>query len=157
MDEPPLLDRPASDPPTDRSCFLMLTISNTALAESPTDSLRRYSTRYEPTRRDACLSWWEAGAEPEATAIDSESPDEPEAEQQFALLLDISQTGASIALDRVPRPENGVRLRLEGESLGEWTEAEVVGVTTTARGPHLVRLAFRAPCPFETLRAAIFG
>ena len=81
----------------------------------------------------------------------------PESHQTFALLLDISQTGAAVALDMIPDVDQGVWLRLEGESLTDWTEADVVGITTTIRGPHLVRLAFRGPCPFETLRAAVCG
>jgi hypothetical protein len=118
---------------------------------------RRYATRYEPARRDACLAWWETASK-DADRLD-ECPDSPplESHHHFALLLDISHTGASVALDQVPREEAGVWLRLEGEETTGWTEADVVGVTTTARGPHLVRLAFRAPCDFETLRAAVCG
>ena len=118
---------------------------------------RRYATRYEPTRRDACLAWWETSADREADAIDVDDGAENQPQHHFALLLDISQTGASLALDRVPDSENGVWLRLEGDCFTDWTEAKIVGVTTTTRGPHLVRLAFRAPCPFETLRAAVCG
>ena len=123
---------------------------------------RRYATRYEPTRRDACLAWREAaGARgPDERGPDPGDPEVLEADgprHHFALLLDISHTGAALALDLVPQPEACVWLRMEGDCLTAWTEAEVVGVTTTRRGPHLVRLAFRAPCPFETLKAAICG
>ena len=117
----------------------------------------RYATRYEPSRRDACLSWWERPPEldPDSTLDEASCALAPQ--HHFALLIDISHTGAALALDRVPRSEAVVWLRLEGDGLTDWTEAEVVGVTTTTGGPHLVRLAFRAPCPFETLRSAVCG
>ena len=125
--------------------------------ELPSGPFQRYATRYEPTRRDACLSWWEASAEAEGDSDQGDETGEFEPRHHFALLLDISHTGASIALDQVPEVESDVWLRLEGESITDWSQADVVGVTTTTRGPHLVRLAFRAPCPFETLRAAVCG
>lgn len=137
----------------------MLTITDEQLARTSPFTVRRYSTRYEPTHREACLCWSDSSEETCATEPGSASQREPEVdgETQFALLLDISLTGASIALDRVPRMEGGVWFRLDGECLTEWAEAEVVGITTSKRGPHLVRLAFRAPCPFETLRSAVCG
>ncbi len=125
--------------------------------QGPVDSTPRIATRYEPTRRDACLSWWETYSESSAEPIIDENPDEAEPRHHFALLLDISHTGASVALDEVPEEDSDVWLRLEGESVTDWSQANVVGVTTTSRGPHLVRLAFRSPCPFETLRAAVCG
>jgi hypothetical protein len=115
------------------------------------------ATRYEPSRNEARLSWRDSGFVNESARADPEPSTELAAPQLFALLLDISQTGAAIALDRVFRSGEGVWLRLEGQDSTNWTAAEVVGVTTTTRGPHLVRLAFRSPCPFETLRAAILG
>ena len=135
----------------------METMANEGLANSSRDSILSRATRYEPNRNDACLTWREPTLGLESETIRTETSTDPEARRLFALLLDISQTGASIALDRVPRPKDGVWLRLEGEGLTDWTEAEVVGVTTTTCGPHLVRLAFRTHCPFETLIAAICG
>jgi hypothetical protein len=111
------------------------------------------ATRYEPFQNEACLTWRDERPELDQ-AIDGNATVAPAARRLFALLLDISQTGAAIALDRVPRPGDGVWLGLEGDS---WTPAEVVGVTTTTQGPHLVRLAFKDPCPMETLLAAICG
>ncbi len=124
----------------------------------PGPHLRR-ATRYEPTRREACLSWWDLPADLPADLDGADDADGPDAEphHHFALLLDISQTGASVALDEIPDADSEVWLRLEGESVTEWSSANVVGVTSTARGPHLVRLAFQSPCPFETLRAAVCG
>ncbi len=135
----------------------MSVVTGAAPVETCPSSSRRYATRYEPTRRDACLAWCESPPEPEPEAIEDDILAENEPRHHFALLLDISHTGASLALDRVPEAEKGVWLRLEGDSLTEWTEADVVGVVTTRRGPHLVRLAFRAPCPFETLKVAVCG
>ncbi len=133
----------------------MLTITDQQLAQSSPHTVRRYSTRYEPTHRDARLFWHES------SEGEIECPPGPgdsiEPESQFALLLDISLTGASIVLDRVPGLDWGVWFRLEGECETDWAEAEIVGVTTSTQGPHLVRLAFRAPCPFETLRSAVCG
>jgi PilZ domain len=114
---------------------------------------RPRATRYEPFQSEACLTWRDERPELDQ-AVDGKATVVPAIGRLFALLLDISQTGAAIALDRVPRPGDGVWLGLEGDS---WTPAEVVGVTTTTQGPHLVRLAFKDPCPMETLLAAICG
>jgi len=129
--------------------------------EAPNDWSRNpfpaRATRYEPCQSDACLSSGETKLDLERDPSLLEVLAGPKTSRQFALLLDISQTGALIALDRVPSAREGVWLGLEGEANTDWTPAEVVGVTTTPRGPHLVRLAFRSPCPFETLRAVICG
>jgi hypothetical protein len=135
----------------------MLPQSDSVPIEVPGEASQRYATRYEPSQRDACLAWWNHPGAGDRILIDEQEPAVVEAQHQFALLLDISHTGASVALDRVPDDESGVWLRLEGDRLSEWSEAEVVGITTSARGPHLVRLAFRTPCPFETLIAAVCG
>jgi hypothetical protein len=116
---------------------------------------RRYATRYEPARRDACLAWWDLNRGDERVDDSQSTVQAPH--RHFALLLDISHTGASVALDELPREDAGVWLRLEGDDVTEWTEAKIVGMTITNRGPHLIRLAFRAPCAFETLRAAVCG
>ncbi len=144
------------DVPTDRSPLEWEPSRTRSRPIRSRDSIVPRATRYEPHRNEACLAWRETYPGLELEAIDPAYSTCPAALLHFALLLDISQSGASIALDRVPRPEDGVRLRLEGESL-DWTEAEVVGVTRSPLGPHLVRLAFRAPCPFETLVAVICG
>jgi hypothetical protein len=115
------------------------------------------ATRFETCRHDAGLSWGDSSFGHESEAVSPDGSTDPRARRLFALLLDISQTGASIALDCVPCSGDGVWLRLEGESVTEWALAEVVDVTTTTRGPHLVRLAFRQACPFEILQAAICG
>ncbi len=127
----------------------MPTIQNPAVPIR--ENYKDRATRFEASRNDACLTWKES-----STRIDPEASG-PDARRLFALLLDISQTGASIALDRVPRRNEIVRLKLDGEGSADGTEAEVVAVETTTLGPHLVRLAFRAPCPFDTLLAAICG
>jgi hypothetical protein len=114
----------------------------------PAGPYRRFFTRFEPVRREACLAWWGPS---ESLAM------EPVAIQHFALLLDISHTGASLALDRVPDGDSNVWLRMDGDEASDWTEADIVGVTATARGPHVVRLKFRGPCSFETLQGAICG
>jgi len=135
----------------------MLSTPNNGPVLVPTGPFRRYATRYEPSRRDACLAWRELPPPVEQGPDGIDRADEPESHQEFALLLDISHMGASVALDVAPVEGHGVWLRLEGDCLTEWSEAEVVGVTVTNRGPHLVRLAFRSPCPFETLKAAVCG
>ncbi len=129
---------------------------NEAGSERNSGTFRRYATRYEPSRRDACLAWWERSIL-EPSAIRSGVETVHDARRHFALLLDISHAGASVALDDIPSDDAGVWLRLEGEDITEWTEATVVGMTITNRGPHLIRLAFRTPCAFETLRAAVCG
>jgi hypothetical protein len=110
----------------------------------PAGPYRRVATRFEPVQRDACLAWWETLADGEA-------------HHQFALLLDISRGGASLATDRIPDREASIWLRLDGDPSTSWTEATVVGVTETATGPHLVRLAFRSPFSYEILRTAVCG
>ena len=111
---------------------------------TPPGPYRRLAHRYEPIQRDARLAWWDSSVEGEA-------------HHHFALLLDISHGGASLATDRVPDAEASVWLRLDGDPSTSWTEARVVQVTTTALGPHLVRLAFRGPFPYESLRIAVCG
>jgi hypothetical protein len=125
-------------------------------SEMPQVPYRRYATRYEPARRDACLTWRE-NLRDGSPSDDQKIPDELVDRRHFALLLDISHTGASVALDELPGEDADVWLRLEGEEITEWTEARIVGMTITNRGPHLIRLAFCSPCPFETLRAAVCG
>jgi hypothetical protein len=105
---------------------------------------RRQANRYEPIHRDARLAWWDPSVDGEA-------------HHHFALLLDISHGGASLATDRVPDTEANVWLRLDGDPSPRWTEARVVGVTRTTIGPHLVRLAFRGPFSYEVLRNAVCG
>ena len=120
----------------------------------PPGPFPRRATRYEVTRREASLAWRERrGSRPRPVPFGADSSPR----HHFALLVDISRVGASLVTDRSPEEGTHVWLRLEADWLGEWTEARVVGVTTTARGPDLVRLAFRAPCSPETLRAAIWG
>jgi hypothetical protein len=125
-------------------------------SEQPRLPFRQTATRYEPARRDVCLAWWEklAGNRAPVDGIDPAMGDSP---RHFALLLDISHTGASVALDEIPDDDADIWLRLEGEDSAEWLEAMVVGMTITRRGPHLVRLEFRVPCAFETLRAVVCG
>jgi hypothetical protein len=135
----------------------MRSFSSNGPIEIPSGSSLRYATRYEPARRDACLAWWNLPADGPRFLVDEQEPATLESHHHFALLLDISHSGASVALDCVPDDESSVWLRLEGDCLTEWTEADVVGVTISARGPHLVRLSFRTPCPFETLLAAVCG
>jgi PilZ domain len=127
----------------------MESATNPGLAWRSRKSYRDRATRFDASRNDASLAWKEASLGVESEASDTDSG------PLFALLLDISQTGASIALDQVPRASEEVWLRLEGEGPTDWNEARVVGVETTTGGPHLVRLAFREPCPLETLLAAI--
>jgi hypothetical protein len=113
------------------------------------ETYKERATRFEACRNDASLAWKDATPGGESEASDWQS------RRLFALLLDISQTGASIALDRLPPPSDEVWLRFEGEGGNDWNEARVVGVETTTSGPHLVRLAFRDPCPFETMLGVI--
>src|SRR5437879_5930454 len=63
----------------------------------PTGPFRRYATRYEPSRRDACLAWRELPPPVERGPDGIDGADEPESHQEFALLLDISHMGASVA------------------------------------------------------------
>jgi len=137
----------------------MLSVSTRAdvTLDQPHGGLRRYATRHEATQRDAYLAWWEIPSEDSQAIDSSEVPGDFEGHHHFALLLDISHSGASVALDYIPPDRAAVWLRLDWDSDAEWTEAEVVGVTTTVRGPHLVHLAFRSPCSFEILRWAICG
>ena len=120
-------------------------------------TFRRYATRFEPARRDACLAWWQICPTPAPPRAEEGDESGHSAHHSFALLLDISHTGASVAFDEPLEEDMGVWLRLDGDNSANWTEADVVGVTRTSRGPHLIRLAFRAPCEFETLRSAVCG
>jgi hypothetical protein len=122
----------------------MLTLRFEGPARTPPAPYRRLGHRYERVRREASLAWWDPSAGGEA-------------HHHFALLLDISHGGASLATDRVPDPDASVWLRLDGDPSTSWTEARVVQVTTTTIGPHLVRLAFRGTLPYESLRIAVCG
>jgi hypothetical protein len=111
---------------------------------TPPRPFQRLATRFEPIQRDASLAWWDSSIAGEA-------------HHHFALLLDISHSGASLATDEIPDHDANVWLRLDGDGATGWTEARVVAVTTTAIGPHLIRLAFRGPFSFESLRTVVCG
>ena len=124
----------------------MLTLSTGSPGFPPGLGNRRCSNRFEPVRREARLRWHGD------SALDLGSAG------HFALLLDIGMGGASIAIDRLPAGSSeAVWLRLEAEAAPEWSEAVIVEVTPTAEGPYLVRLAFRSPCPIDTIRTAVLG
>jgi hypothetical protein len=96
-------------------------------------------------RREACLGWWDEPREPDDHA------GELEPDRHFALLLDISHMGASVAVDSLPHQGQEVWMKVEDGRPSQWIEAEVVGIRETLRGPHVVRMAFLEPCPIETL------
>jgi hypothetical protein len=141
----------------------------TACVREELDETRRFmlrdSARHEPVQRGAYLAWWcetdeveTADAfDPEATAEFDPADLGPRSHQVFALLLDISASGARVVVDRVPEDRHPLWFRLDGDPSAEWAEAHIVGSTTTPRGPHIVRLAFRAKCPYQTLREAVCG
>jgi len=140
----------------------------TAGVEEADDTSRmalRNSARHEPVLRDARVAWWGEPDEseesepfdPDATAEFDGLAFEPRPHHLFALLLDISASGARVVVDRLPCDERPIWFRLDARSGGDWAEAHIIGATTTPRGPHVLRLAFRAPCPFDTLREAVCG
>ena len=72
-------------------------------------------------------------------------------------LRDISLSGAS-AVTKTPPPDSApVWLRLNDPAQPDWVEAKVIAVTTRFRGPTLVRMKFREPCPYDFFKAAIRG
>ncbi len=124
----------------------------------PAGSNRRLGIRYEPIRREARLTW--RVDPPRSVEEDAPGPFRGiggPSTTLFALLLDIGLAGASIAVDRLPGEDQAVWLKLDAEGAPEWSEASIVGVTSMARGPYLVRLAFRSPCPIDTIRTAVCG
>ena len=128
-------------------------------------SLPPDSAMHEPVVREACLAWGgdpgeleaDGDFDPEATREFSDVIRFDRIRQGFALLLEIGLAGATVVVDEVPEADRNLSFHLDDRRAGGWIGAEVVGVTPTPRGPHLVRLAFRDGCPFETLRAAICG
>ena len=125
---------------------------------------RRYGTRYVPVRRDACLAWWSEAFDGSAALVVQDTDatiefrdQEPEPRHLYALLIDISLNGASVAVDQVPPPGRPVWFSLECLDRSDWVEAEVVGTILTNRGPHIIRLSFRSDCRFETIQTAICG
>ena len=126
-----------------------------ARSDAPIDSFsgpnRRFGARFQPVCREARIaSGLNSGG-------DMTQPEGSESPQQFALLLDISRSGASVVTDRFPRHDRPVWLRLEGHGPRDWSQARVVAVTSTRRGPHVVRIEFNDPCPYDVLRDAITG
>ena len=141
----------------------------TATQDDVTGGVREVSWRvsmlHKPTHREACISWWSDPAEDEDfDALDPEFADDepttilfPQTLHRFALLLEIGLAGASMMVDELPEDDAVVWFRLDGDRPGQWAEADIVEATTTARGPHILRIAFRDACPFPILREAIWG
>jgi hypothetical protein len=110
-----------------------------AASAAPSD--RRSTPRFAPVDGHAWFAW-DRGDKTSAVA---------------ALLLDISQDGAALVVDDVPAEGLVAWVRPRSDPKPEWVEAVVRGVERTPRGPHLVRVAFRTPCPWEALRSALYG
>lgn len=72
-------------------------------------------------------------------------------------VVDISQMGVAVLCDDVPRPAARIWLRLERPQPTDWVEVDLKGVTRSAQGSYLVRLAFRELCPYNLFKAAVYG
>jgi hypothetical protein len=103
---------------------------------------RRASPRLEPGERRVWLGSW---ADAENFGVVG------------AVLLDISRGGVAVATDEALDPGKPVWIRLEAPGAPDCVAARVVGVSRSARGPHVVRLAFQAPCPGRFFRQAMQG
>jgi hypothetical protein len=115
------------------------------------------ATRYEPCSNESSVALPGKKMDPVSNFGSAEPPTGDPNCTPFALLLDVSATGAMIALDEAPTPREPVWLRLGLQDRVAWREARVVGVTSSPRGPHLVRLAFLDPCPVEVLMDTVCG
>ena len=109
------------------------------------------ATRYEPCSIESSVALQGEGADRIAGVSRAEPPMGDTDPAFFALLLDISASGAAIVLDHAPHPRNLIWLRLRRDGEAARTAAEMVDVTSSRQGPHLARLAFLDPCPVEML------
>jgi hypothetical protein len=105
---------------------------------------RRSTQRYRAFWPEASLGW------DDGTGFRSVS----------ASLRDISLGGAALLSREAPRAGTIALVRLDGARESEWIEATVVEARKTSwvpQTPRLVRLKFRAPCPYDFFTSAIRG
>jgi hypothetical protein len=103
---------------------------------------RRSSPRYAPGEDRIWLAWWAAPGSFRVIGC---------------LLLNIGRGGLALVVDEIPGVGATVWLRLDGRANDECVAARVVGARRSPAGPHVVRLAFPAPCSGRFFRAALRG
>jgi hypothetical protein len=74
-----------------------------------------------------------------------------------AEVVDISQTGIAVLSGEVPQSDQKIWLRLDQPSATDWVEVVLKEATRSSQGPHLIRLAFTQPCPYDFFKAALYG
>jgi hypothetical protein len=103
---------------------------------------RRGSTRYTAVKESLWLGWW---AEDEFVLLD-------------AHLVNISEGGVLIYMERAPVQGQVVWMRLEGTSTPESLAAKVLESRwVTLRRRWVVRLEFQQRCPSDFYETAVFG
>lgn len=103
---------------------------------------RRESTRYTAVKEALWLGWW---AEDEFVLVD-------------AHLVNISEGGVMIHMEKAPVPGQLVWMRLEGTSTPRSLAAKVLESRwVTLRRRWVVRLEFQQSCPSDFYETAVFG
>jgi hypothetical protein len=108
---------------------------------------RRRLARYPSDGNECWLGWWQAGTWRIMTAA----------------LRDISQGGAGLSLRLAPPQRSAIWFCPKESGHNAWVEGTVVRVSRPGfirfvlGCPTDVGLHFREECPWETLRAALFG
>jgi hypothetical protein len=105
---------------------------------------RRTARRYPAVTVEAWLSW-------EVDKTTDEIATSP------ALMLDFSEAGALLAVDRLPPAGVRIWLGLERPARERGIEVSPVAATLTRIGPHLLRLKFTRHCPSRMYTSVVLG
>lgn len=84
------------------------------------------------------------------------SPEHPDFLRQEGLLLEISHYGASLVVDELPSVGEKLWICATREPRPTWFTAVVRGCTRTPRGPHLMRIEFNDPCPYDFFSRVVY-
>jgi hypothetical protein len=105
---------------------------------------RRATRRYPAVTVEAWLSW-------EIEKSSDETATSP------ALMLDFSEAGALVAVDRLPPADVRIWLGLERLARNQGIEVSPVAATLTRIGPHLLRVKFARNCSTRMYSRVVLG
>ncbi len=102
---------------------------------------RRSAPRYPANESRINLAW--------STGNDYQNTD--------ARIVNISQTGALIEVDRLPPGNGPLWMRLGEHEFHEWVEARLVAANKPWFGRGRLRVHFSAGCPFDFFKTVVIG